>query len=77
MITLYFIRMWLRWFGVFLVAELAEWVLLGRSGAFAIVGVVTLVLFLVFTRLLVGEWRSARHSGMYWYGVMRDNNRNR
>jgi polyferredoxin len=71
-ITLYFIRAWLRWFGGFLLALLAERVFLGWSWLFILIGLITLLLFGVVTVLLYGDWRATRQSGIYRYDFIRD-----
>lgn len=72
MITLYFVRAWLRWLGGFLLALLAERVLLGWTWLFVLIGLLTLILFAAVTALLYGDWRATRRSGIYRYDFIRD-----
>lgn len=73
MITLYFIKAWLRWFGGFILAIIGEYAFLRMSWAFVLIGLLTLMLFLLITVLMYGDWRATRRSGLgYRYDIIRD-----
>lgn len=72
MITLYFVRMWLRWLFGSVGGIVLERVLLD-TGWFILAALVTVVVLVGVTWLMVGDWRSARRSGSgYRYDIIRD-----
>lgn len=73
MITMLFLRTWLKWLALLCLALLVERAVLGWAWLFVLVAVVTLLLFGLFTSLLYGDWRAARRfGGGYRYDIFRD-----
>jgi hypothetical protein len=73
MITIYYVRTWLRWLALATLALVCERALLGATWLCALAGVLTLLLFLILTCLMYADWRSARRAGVGY--ILRDINR--
>lgn len=73
MITLYFIRAWLRWLAEFLLVLVGEYAFLRMGWAFVLIGLLTTLLFVVMTGLMYGDWKATRRNGLgYRYDIIRD-----
>lgn len=72
MITLYFIRQWLRCLLGTAGLGVLEWIFLGLTWLFILTGLLTLLLFAIITVLMVSDWRATRRSGVYRYDFIRD-----
>jgi hypothetical protein len=74
--TIYFLRLWLRWLFGGLAAVLLERALLGRTGLFDVVAVLTVVVVVTVMRLIVIDWNAARRRGVdYRYDIRRHSTR--
>ncbi|MGA6165170.1 hypothetical protein [Amycolatopsis magusensis] len=73
MITLHFLKTWLKTTAGFGLVLLAEYVLIAGFWLFLLAAGLTVVVYLVVTALIVGEWRHARQTpGAYHYAFIRD-----
>jgi hypothetical protein len=72
-ITLYFVRTWLKWLAGCGLTVLGERVLLGMTWRFILIGLLTVLLFALLTWLMYGDWRVTRRNGTgYRYDIIRD-----
>lgn len=73
MITMMFLKSWIKWLLVTVAAVAGEYVLITGRWWFILAGLATIAVFAVITAALWSDWKSSRRAGTrYGYTMLND-----